>query len=222
MSPKFTRQSRLVATCCMPMLALELAAPMLLRAMDSEDLYQLCAAFPLNSQCKGYEAPVPLSQRSGKAAGCIVKGPEKETKGACKVSLENGEITLYQEIGTDLSILNNQKSTSVVQIPTQSVSRIQYRETKKLNAGNAVFNTLAFGLIGLALTKKRTYAEIAVSYSDPSITANGAAAGDVTLILDQKSGLAMRNQLEQATGKTAELPQQPPTKTPPSPTPKKP
>ncbi len=222
MSPKFTRQSRVVATCCLPMLALELAAPLLVRAMDSEDLYQLCAAFPLNSQCKGYAAPVPLSQRSGKDAGCIIKGPEKETKGACKVSLENDEITLYQEIGTDLSILNNRKSTSVVKIPTQSVSRIQYRETKKLNAGNAVFNTLAFGLIGLALTKKRTYAEIAVSYGDPSITANGAAAGDVTVILDQKSGLAMRAQLEQATGKTAETPGQKPVETKPTAAPEQP
>jgi hypothetical protein len=222
MSPQFTRKSRLVATFFVPMLALEMAAPMLVSAMDNEDLYRLCSAFPFNSQCKGYEAPVPLSQRSGKDAGCIIKGPESEIKGACKISVENNEITLYHETGAELSILNNQKSTVFVKIPTQSVSCLQYRETRKLNSGNAVFNTLAFGLLGLALTKKRTYAEIAVNYNDPAITANGASSGDVTLIFDQKNGLAMRSQLEQATGKTAETPLQKPAATQPTTAPEKP
>jgi hypothetical protein len=207
MSPKYTIQSRLFAIACLPMLALELAAPMLVRAMDSEDLYQLCASFPYNSQCKGYEAPVPLSQRSGQLGGCVIQLAAVETKGACKVSLENDTITLYQEVGTGLKILNDQKSTRMMVLPAQSVSTIQYREAKKLNSGNAVFNTLAFGLLGLALTKKRKYAEISLNYRD-AVGPNNPTM--TMLIFDQKTGLAMREQLEKLTGKTVELPEQKP------------
>jgi hypothetical protein len=79
MSPQFTRQSRLVATFFVPMLALEMAAPMLVSAMDNEDLYRLCSAFPFNSQCKGYEAPVPLSQRSSKTIERPAQPPTETT-----------------------------------------------------------------------------------------------------------------------------------------------
>jgi hypothetical protein len=75
MSPKSTRQLRLVATGWLPMLALEMAVPMLVQAMDSEDLYRLCAAFPRNLQCRGYAVSVPLSQRSGKT----VERPEQQS-----------------------------------------------------------------------------------------------------------------------------------------------
>jgi hypothetical protein len=196
---------QLVAVFCLPLLALELALPLLVRAMDSEDLYKLCSEFPYNSACKGYEAPVALEKRSGQVAGCVFKTAQVETKGACKINFENDEIKLYHEFGQGLSVLNNQRATQTVKIPTTGVSRIQYRETKKLNTGNAIFNTLAFGLIGLALTKKRTYVEINVSYADPT---PAAAASELMMVFDRDGGMAMRNQLEKATGKTAEMPEQ--------------
>jgi hypothetical protein len=50
----------------------------------------------------------------------------------------------------------------------------------------------------LALTKKRTYAEIVVNYGE---------ADRLTLILNRDDGMAIRSQLETATGKTGEMPE---------------
>jgi hypothetical protein len=78
----------------LPLLLAPLVMQTPVQALESEDLYRLCSQFPHNAQCKGYEAPVPLEKRPGKMAACVVKLPESETKGACKVQVEDAEITL--------------------------------------------------------------------------------------------------------------------------------
>ena len=41
-------------------------------ADDSEDLFQLCSKFPFNSRCEGYDAPIPLDNRLGEEAKCLL------------------------------------------------------------------------------------------------------------------------------------------------------
>jgi hypothetical protein len=64
------------------------------------------------------------SARSGQLAGCLLKAVAIESKGACKINFESGEIKLYQESGDGLTVLNNQKATKALTISTQSVSSI--------------------------------------------------------------------------------------------------
>jgi hypothetical protein len=174
-------------------------------AMDSEDLYRLCSSFPHNSQCKGYEAPIALDQRSGKSGGCVIKTIQMEYKGACKVAMDSDNITIYQEYGDGLSVLKNDKATKSFKIPNSSVNAIQYREGKRSNTGAAVVNTLIFGLPGLLLTPKKKYAEISTQHA--AIELAGSNLESTLLVFDRDTGLEMRFQLEKNTGKTVELPE---------------
>jgi hypothetical protein len=56
------KKSQLVAIICLPMLAAELVLPALSRAITSQQIYELCRAFPLNINCKGYRAPVTVER----------------------------------------------------------------------------------------------------------------------------------------------------------------
>jgi hypothetical protein len=188
----------------LPLLLTQLAIPSLAHAMSSEDLYRLCSEFPHNSQCKGYEAPIGLAKRPGKTAACLIKTPEAELKGACKFQIDDQEITLYQEFGDNLSVLQNEKATRKIIIPNSDVSSIQYREGKKTNTGATVVNTLAFGLVGLFLTPKKKYAEVSVNYA---VAGGSGDSNYAVMVLDRDTGLETRFQLEKATGKTVELPE---------------
>lgn len=54
-------------------------------ANEQEDLFRLCSKFPFNSQCEGYEIPIPLDNRVGEEANCLFSEAEKAED--CKVFL---------------------------------------------------------------------------------------------------------------------------------------
>jgi hypothetical protein len=207
------RPTQLFVLAALPLMLVELAIVSPARAMDSEDLYRLCSSFPYNSQCNGYEAPIALAQRDGQAAGCLIKTATAEIKAACKIQIAADTITLYHEFGDGLSVLKNEKASRSLTIPTQSVSSIQYREDKKLTAGSAIASTLLLGLPGLLLAPKKKYSEVSINYVT---TASADSPNHVVMVFDRKTGLDIRFQLEKATGKGVETPEQTPKAAAPS------
>lgn len=90
-----------VAMACIPLLLVEIVVIPSTYALEEIDLYQLCSSFPLNSKCKGYEAPIPLDKREGKTGDCTLKNNEGESRGICKIAVNEAGITIYQEIGKE-------------------------------------------------------------------------------------------------------------------------
>ncbi len=180
------------------------------RALDGQQLYQLCSSFPLNSQCKGYEAPIPLDNRSGKKGDCIFKNNEVEKRGICKINVNETGITIYQETGKELEIIKDKKPTRIIQITPSNVSKIEYREDEKDNTGAKVVNTLLFGVGGLLLTHNIKVSEIQIHYTSitPQDTSQEQQSVDsLRIIVGRDTGREMRSQLEKITGQQAEIPQ---------------
>ncbi|MBD2517601.1 hypothetical protein H6G93_22005 [Nostoc sp. FACHB-973] len=179
-------------------------------ALDGEKLYQLCSRFPLNSQCQGYETPISLGNRSGKTGNCIFKKNEVENRGLCKITVNETGITIYQETGKKLEIINDQKPTRTIEISATSVSGIEYREDEKNNTDAKVLNTLLFGIAGLLLTPNKKVSEIQINYTSttPQDTSQEQQSVDsLRLVVGRETGREMRSQLEKITGRQAEVPQ---------------
>ncbi|MFN6538698.1 MAG: hypothetical protein RM021_020430 [Nostoc sp. EkiNYC01] len=125
-------KGKIGAIVCVPLLLVEAVFVPAAIALDGEKLYQLCSRFPLNSQCQGYETPISLGNHSGKTGNCIFKKNEVENRGLCKITVNETGITIYQETGKKLEIINDQKPTRTIEITATSVSRIEYREDEKI------------------------------------------------------------------------------------------
>lgn len=198
------------AIACFPLLLSETVFIPTATALDGKELYQLCSSFPLNSQCKDYEAPVPLDNRSGKKADCVFKNNEKEKRGACKINVSETGITIYQETGETLEIINDKKSTRTIQIQPTSVSKIEYREDEKANVDAIVANTLLLGVSGFPFNTRKKISEIQLNYT--SITPQDTSpeqqnVDSLRIFVGRGTGREMRSQLEKITGLQAELPQ---------------
>lgn len=200
----------IAASVCFPVLLIEAFFMPAAIALDEEKLYYLCSRFPLNSQCQGYEVPVSLENRSGKKGECIFKNNETENRGLCKINVNETGVTIYQEIGKTLKVLDNKKSTRTIQITPTSVSKIEYREGEKDNTGAKVTNTLLFGVAGLFLTPKNKVSEIAINYTSgsPQDTSQGEQSENyLRVVIGRDTGREMRSQLEKITGRQAETPE---------------
>ena len=121
----------------------------IVNAQDGNELYNLCSRFPLNSKCKGYEAPISLKDRLGIEAKCLISSQEEVEE--CKINLTEESVTFYLETGDDLNILDGQKDTQEIEIPLAAIKSFTYSERKKTDVGAV----LAFGVFGL-LSKKKT------------------------------------------------------------------
>jgi hypothetical protein len=200
--------SAVSAIACFPLLFVQIILPPTASALDAEELYRLCSSSPFNSQCKGYETPVSLENRPGKAGSCIFKNNQVENRGTCKIAVNETSIIIYQETGSELEVLNNNKSTRTVEISPTSVTRIQYREDSKNNTEAQIVNTLLFGLAGLLSTPKTNLSEIQISYTPnaPQDSNQEQAANSLTVVVERGAGIEMRFQLEKVTARQAETP----------------
>ncbi|AFY42520.1 hypothetical protein Nos7107_1889 [Nostoc sp. PCC 7107] len=179
-------------------------------ALNAKELYQLCSSFPLNSRCQGYEAPISLDNRSGKKGDCILKKHDLEKRGNCKINVNETGITVYQEMGERLEIINDKKSTRIIQIFPNNISRIEYREDEKDNTDARVVNTLLFGITGFLLTPNKKISEIQINYASatPEDTSQEQQSMDyLRIFVGRGTGREMRSQLEKITGLQAETPQ---------------
>ncbi|MEL6780151.1 MAG: hypothetical protein AAFO06_23205 [Cyanobacteria bacterium J06597_16] len=121
------------------------AAPAL--ALD-DDLFQLCSSFPYNSQCEGYEVPIPLDNRDGEAAKCLLSGADEAV--GCKVLLGEDTLTAYIEFGEPITALGDQRGSSEMSFPLSAMESFEYSEDSRINVGAVVL----LGLPGLFVKDK--------------------------------------------------------------------
>ncbi|BAZ83179.1 MAG: hypothetical protein ACKO9I_23985 [Sphaerospermopsis kisseleviana] len=203
------QKSKFLGIVFIPLLLVEAVFVPTAHGLDARKLYQLCSRFPLNSQCQGYETPIALDDRAGKIGDCIFKNNEVESRGLCKITVNGTGITIYQETGKELEIINDKKSTRTVQITPTSVGRIQYREDEKGNTGAKIVNTILFGVAGLLLTPNKKVSEIEFDYTSttPQDTSQEKSVNSLRVFIERETGREMRSQLEKITGRQAETPQ---------------
>ena len=170
------------------------AVTKLVRAEESDKLYNLCSKFPYNSQCKDYKAPIPLDKRPGKKARCLLSSNQKAKK--CKVNLTEDSINFYFETGDGMAVLDGKKDTKKMGISFKTIKSLSYSEKKKTDVGAV----LAFGLWGL-LAKKKTSTISIRSQQEIDETKQQQAV----FVTRRSLGRKMRQELENKTGITVDL-----------------
>lgn len=174
--------------------------------LSSEKLYQLCSSFPYNSQCEGYTAPIALDDRPGEEGSCFWGPVEAEQGGNCKLVTQADGITAYIEMGDELSVLGDRRSTQEVTVPYSQMQQLQYREFKQSNNGGRAVNTLLFGAIGFFATRDKPVVEVTVEYQPTSATEGSIVPERLGLIFDRDTGASIRTHLEAKTDLTVGIP----------------
>jgi hypothetical protein len=208
-----------IATVCITALGQQAT---IAQANESIDLYTLCSNFPHNSRCKGYTAPIALDKRPGVSGVCTVKIPEANHKADCKITLGEKQITLYQEIGNPLSVLENKRDTQTIVIPAEQIGNLSFRTFVDQNIGGKVLSALLFGVSAAStFAPDKQMAEISFNYGAPvsdkaadkvsdqaaDQTAPSTNPSEAKLVLRQTLGYELRTQLERMTGQTIESPE---------------
>jgi uncharacterized protein YjbI with pentapeptide repeats len=91
--------------------------------INAQDLYSLCSKFPLNSRCEGVDKPVSFKERDGTEALCqFTFDPEVlEQSIRCKLLTNGNTLTIYQEHGEKIELLENKRSTSETEIKSDRI-----------------------------------------------------------------------------------------------------
>lgn len=169
----------------------------IVKAEDGNDLFNLCSKFPHNSKCQGYEAPIPLENRSGNQAKCLIS--DREEVEDCKINLTEKSVTFYLETGDDLNILDGQKDTKEIVILLTAIKSFTYSERKKTDTGMV----LAFGVFGL-LSKKKT-ATFNLLLEPSQETEENILPKQVIFVTQRDLGREIRQSLEEKTNLNAEV-----------------
>ena len=112
---------------------------------ENKNLEELCLKFPNNSKCAGIESPVPLESRAGEEYSCTFEfAPgELEPKDKCKVNFTAEGVTVYQEAGDKLDLIDNKRTTVEVNIPRDRIFITNYQVWHKIDRWQLGFVTEA-------------------------------------------------------------------------------
>lgn len=102
----------------------------------SNELYKLCSKFPHNTKCKGIEVPIPLQERRGEKINCnfIFDPGEFKQAGKCKIiANKNGGITVYQEQGDKIEILEDKRNTTEINITPERIFASNFQVWNKIS-----------------------------------------------------------------------------------------
>jgi hypothetical protein len=179
------------------------------------------------TQCWGQTdgaPPIAFADRPGEPGACVIKDDQVETQTVCKLMITPEKITAYYEIGERLAVLRGKKASREILLSPTVIKAIRYHKETRDNSTARILNTVRFGPLGGLLTRDKKVAEIAIDYIMPppqplalkSATAEfsgaiGSANPEPKLItlrivVRRKTGQALRQQLEQSSGLTADLP----------------
>ncbi|MEM9484925.1 MAG: pentapeptide repeat-containing protein [Cyanobacteria bacterium P01_F01_bin.116] len=89
--------------------------------LSLDELYKFCSSFPFNSQCEGFEAPVPLDEREGTQVNCGLDLSQVDASGDCRILLEDNTLIVYAEEGDPIEPLDNQKGSREIRIPFDQI-----------------------------------------------------------------------------------------------------
>ncbi|MEL6578797.1 MAG: pentapeptide repeat-containing protein [Cyanobacteria bacterium J06621_12] len=110
--------------------------------VDAE-LYEFCARFPSNSKCEGIETPISLESRDGEEFSCSFEFDPGELDQAdeCKVSFREDGITVYQELGEKLDLIDDERATKEIEIPRDRIFITNYQVWNKIHRWQLGFIT---------------------------------------------------------------------------------
>ncbi|MEL6938304.1 MAG: hypothetical protein AAFO84_03830 [Cyanobacteria bacterium J06598_1] len=197
-------------------------------ALSEEEKFTLCSNYPHNSQCEGYDTPIPLSRREGEVGLCALNAAGVSVADVCKVGLSDTGLLAYVEVGESISLMDDQRRTQVYEIPTNSIVSITYSEDESVNSDRLVRNTFLFGIWGAAFTQPDKISQVEVGFVEgdraaseriePEEVSTEAAAPEVSetsataatpsnLVFEsgRPPGAELRDGLETATGLTAQI-----------------
>ena len=115
---------------------------------DPQELYSLCTKFPLNGRCEGMGKPIPLSDRKGQEVVCnftfdpgIFEQPNRHSvlnlgfkqPGGCKIIAREDSLTIYQEQGEKIELLEDKRSTSETEIEGDRIFISNYQIWNKIH-----------------------------------------------------------------------------------------
>ncbi|MGF1674713.1 MAG: hypothetical protein ACFCUV_13665 [Rivularia sp. (in: cyanobacteria)] len=185
---------KLIKVVALPALLCIFAAASSVAVAEVDSLPSICSKFPFNSECQGNKASAPISfdTRSGEKAKCLFSGEEKAK--TCKVDVTNDGIKLYFETGKELDVLNGEKNTQSVFIPTKTIKSFSYSEKKKVDVGAVI----ALGVWGLLAKQKRS--TMAIRYQEEPSNQK-----QVVFVIGRKDGRQIRQNLELQTGLVADI-----------------
>ena len=115
---------------------------------NAQELYSLCSKFPLNSRCEGIDKPIPLKARNGEEVVCnftfdpgIFNQPNRHSildlgfkqPGGCKIVASKDGLTIYQEQGEKIELLEDKRSTSKLEIERDRIFISNYQVWNKIH-----------------------------------------------------------------------------------------
>ncbi|MEL6442401.1 MAG: pentapeptide repeat-containing protein [Cyanobacteria bacterium J06621_8] len=99
------------------------------------ELLKFCSRFPKNSKCKGIEPPISLKERSGEEVNCsfVFDPGEFEQRSDCKIIMNEDSVTVYQEQGDKLELLEEERATVIVKMPRDRIFITNYQIWNKIH-----------------------------------------------------------------------------------------
>lgn len=135
-------------------------------ALSEDELYKFCSKYPNNTQCEGYDIPIPLSRRSGEEGACALNMQSVSLADRCKVLVGEESLTVYIEQGEEIAPLDDQRGTEEFTLDLSNIDSLSYREDESVNQDRLVTNTLLFGFLGAALTKPDKISQVEIKFTD--------------------------------------------------------
>lgn len=131
---------------------------------NAQEIYNFCSKFPLNSRCEGIGKPISLKDRNGKEVICNftfnpgmfkqlqrnsvlddvlgLKNLGVKQPGGCKLLTSNdGSLTIYQEQGEKIELLEDRKTTSETKISSDDIFISNYQIWNKIHRWEIGFFT---------------------------------------------------------------------------------
>ncbi|MEL7077272.1 MAG: pentapeptide repeat-containing protein [Cyanobacteria bacterium J06582_2] len=110
---------------------------------NEAELYKFCARFPSNTKCEGIETPVSLESRDGEEFSCTFEFDPGELDQAdeCKVSFREDGITVYQELGEKLELLDDERATKEIDVPRDRIFVTNYQVWNEIHRWELGFLT---------------------------------------------------------------------------------
>lgn len=171
------------------------------QASEADELFSLCSKFPYNSKCKDYTLPIPLKNRSGEEALCLLGNQEESEK--CKVLLTEELLTFYVETGKGINVLDGAKDTKEIAFPLNAIESFSYSEKKKTDVGAVI----AFGLLGLLSQKKTSTFNIHFNQIERTeeVKTTELLPLRAIFVVKRNMGRTIRKDIEQKTNLVADI-----------------
>lgn len=158
----------------------------------TEEIYELCSRFPLNSRCEGYEVPIPLDQRDGIQVGCFLASDDSDRPADCKFLIDGDTLSVYMEQGDRLAFLDDQRSTREIVMSFDQIFVLGYLEHARV----ALVNQWGYG-------SREQLGDIEIGFATQP-DAGQSGFDFVVLVMRADAGRELLPQLVQATNAQAD------------------